>query len=439
MLTRTYTTLVLTGATLAIGQPVLADNPPTVEQLQKQMAEMQAQMDDLRHRLGEDWMTERRAEEIRDLVQDVLADADTRFSLLQNGMTAGYDGGFVIGSSDGRFKLTVNGQLQFRFVYNSQDDSSGDSDRWGFENRRTKLKFKGHTFDPTWKYTINGAFDRDDGGVFFVEDAIIHKDMGNGWEIRFGQFKPPFMREELTSSSRQQLVERSLVNEEFNQDRAQGVELAYEGDTFRFMAMYHDGFGTDNTSFNMEDTEFAITARIEALLSGSWSQFKDFEGWPGGESGVLVGAAVHYEKEEFGTSAGPEVEDLRFTGDIGIEFNGASIFGAIVYQSLDDDASFDVERWGAVVQGGYFVTDSVEVFVRYENGDFDSVSVEDLSVISLGFNKFWEKHKVKWTMDVGIGLEEVSSPWATSGAGYRADAPGDDGQIVLRSQFQLVF
>ena len=130
-------------------------------------------------------------------------------------------------------------------------------------------------------------------------------------------------------------------DDEKPKDRAQGVELAYEGETFRFMAMYHDGFGTDNTSFNMEDTEFAITARIEALLSGSWSQFEDFEGWPGGESGVLVGAAVHYEKEEFGTSAGPKVEDLRFTGDIGIEFNGANLFGAVVYQSLDGDASFD--------------------------------------------------------------------------------------------------
>ena len=50
---------------------------------------------------NQSWLTEQRASEIRGLVQDVLADADTRASLLQTGMTAGYDNGAVIGSADG--------------------------------------------------------------------------------------------------------------------------------------------------------------------------------------------------------------------------------------------------------------------------------------------------------------------------------------------------
>ena len=44
-----------------------------------------------------------------------------------------------------------------------------------------------------------------------LDEAYITKDMGNGMKVRMGQFKPPFMREELISSSRQLAVERSLV------------------------------------------------------------------------------------------------------------------------------------------------------------------------------------------------------------------------------------
>ena len=60
---------------------------------------------------GDNWMTEERAEEVRSLVRDVLADADTRASLLQSGMTAGYDDGFMIGSTDGNFLKTFQIKL----------------------------------------------------------------------------------------------------------------------------------------------------------------------------------------------------------------------------------------------------------------------------------------------------------------------------------------
>ena len=51
-----------------------------------------------------DWLTEQRSDEIREIVQDVLADADTRASLQGSNMAAGYDDGFVISSSDGNWK-----------------------------------------------------------------------------------------------------------------------------------------------------------------------------------------------------------------------------------------------------------------------------------------------------------------------------------------------
>ncbi|MHC4652752.1 MAG: porin, partial [Planctomycetota bacterium] len=112
-----------------------------------------------------------------------------------------------------------------RYAASFQDNApDGEDERYGFEVRRAKLKLKGHVVDPSWKYVLNLAFDYDDGEVD-LEDAIIIKDFGGGWELWAGQFKLNFLREELVSSSAQLAVDRSFVNELYNQDRHQGVQF----------------------------------------------------------------------------------------------------------------------------------------------------------------------------------------------------------------------
>ena len=99
--------LSLSGASLAgtaTGQTDDAALRAEIDALKAQVAQLST---------GDDWLTEQRSDEIRGLVQDVLADADTRASLLQSGMTAGYDKGFVVGSADGNFLLKINGYTQF--------------------------------------------------------------------------------------------------------------------------------------------------------------------------------------------------------------------------------------------------------------------------------------------------------------------------------------
>jgi hypothetical protein len=418
--------------------PATADDEKDarIDELTAQVAELETRLRAVEAPAGDNWLTEQRAEEIRGLVQDVLADADTRASLLQAGMTAGYDGGFMIGSADGNFSLKINGQIQARFIYNLQDNSPDDDNRWGFELRRTKVKFKGHVVDESWQYAINGAFNRS-GGDYELEDGFIKKDLGDGWSVRGGQYKPPFLREELVSSSKQLAVERSLMNEEFNQDRAVGVEVAYKTDQFSVKAMYHNGFATRNTSALTEDTEFAFTARGEMLLAGGWKQFKDFASWEGEETGFLLGAAIHFEKDEYGSATAGEEETFAWTIDGSAEFGGANVFAAIVGRHLD---VANADQFGFVVQGGWFlVPDEWELFGRYEYGDLDTTGIEDLNVVTIGVNRYWSKHSLKWTTDIGFALDEIHDDWDSSGAGWREDGAGEDGQVVLRSQFQLLF
>jgi hypothetical protein len=418
--------LTLTGASFA-------DNPTEAQNYEARIAELEATVAQLK---GDNWLTDQRAEEIRGLVQDVLADADTRASLLQAGMTAGYDNGFVIGSSDGNFSLKLNGQLQTRFLYNNQDNGPGDDDRWGFENTRTKLMFSGNVVNPDWMYYIEADFM--ETGTFTLDDAYIAYNFGNGWTAMMGQFKAPVLREELVHSMYQLAVERSWLNEYFTGGRTQGIAVDYRGDQFHFIASYNDGANMPNTPWNARDTEFSMTGRVEILFQGTWDQFRDFTSWKGEETGFMLGGALHYQNEEYGTVVDVnEMEAILATIDASLEFGGANLFGAFIYRSLDDNATITSDQFGFLVQGGFFLNEDWELFGRYEYADLDMEGVDNASIFTLGVNRYWAKHGLKWTTDLGFGIDSV--PTTQSITGWRADSLAEDGQIVLRTQLQLTF
>lgn len=450
-MTRThYTKLVLASATFACTGFSFAESSDQqrIEALENRITELQRTVDSLRAS-GGDWLTATRAEEIRTIVHDVLADADTRASLLQNGMTAGWDNGFFIGDTDGKFHLKMKGQLQFRFMLNSQDntgDASGDDNRWGFENTRTKLRFTGHVVDPSWIYMIEGNFDRSGSGNFGLEDAYLGKVLGDsGWTFLAGQFKVPMLREELVYSAHQQAVERSLVNEEFTAGRTQGVCLWYRDDTFDLWLGYTDGHPASG-GFNMPalaaDTEISLTARAAVLLDGSWEQFDDLPSFPDDEFGLMIGGAAHYQEGEFGTAA-DELEVFQWTVDGAAEFGGANLFAYFVARHLDSD-TVDLDQFGFVVQGGYFLNKDWEVIGRYEWAD-DDMS-DELNIATAGVNRYFSGHLLKWQTDVGYAFDQVTSTFGDgflgnggSITGWRADGADEDGQVVVRTQLQLLF
>lgn len=416
------------------------------EDLLERLAAAEARLAELESAQGDNWLTEQRASDIRDLVSDVIADADSRVSLLQSGGTAGWNDGFFLASNDGNFRLNIDGQIQTRYVYNyldENDDSDQDSNRSGFEVRRAKLIFSGHIVNPQWKYKVQGAFERNSGD-FELEDAWIMYDYGNGWRTAMGQLKAPLLREELVSSARQLAVERSLVNEFFTGDRTQGLLMDYwNGDeTFHFAGAVTDGARAANSSWETEDTEWAVTARAEIVFNGNRDQFRDFTNWRGGGEGFMLGGAVHYQSEEYGTS-GPlgnddETKRLILTVDGSFEFDGGNLFAYFVWSDEDDDTD-SPSPWGVVLQGGIFLSDDIELFARYEHLDFDDDSdADELNVVTVGVNKYWAKHSMKWTTDLSYSFDEMRELDAMQGAGFRP-SPEDDGQIVFRTQLQLLF
>ena len=415
-----------------------------------QIAELKQELAQLKQENSQDWLTEQRSAEIRGIVQDVLADADTRTSLQSSGAMAGYNNGFFLASPDGNFSLKVGGQVQVRWTMNSAKDQNTD---WGFENRRTKLSFSGNVFDKSWTYKVKGAFSRS-GGDFVLEDGYVQKKFDGGLAIKVGQFKAPWMREELVSSSKQLTVERSIVNEYFNQGFSQGIQLGYEADSFRAWAWAGDGIGprgfglarfnSQNTNWDRTATNYSFAGRAEYKISGDWSQFNDFSSKRGSNSGMMAGVSAVTQRANQNLSAAADgTKVYGITGDFTWDMSGASLFVSGVWTNVDSpNAGGDSNPWGVTIQGGYFVTESVEAFVRYEYMDFDPsllANVAKYDGFTVGGNWFINSN-VKFTADFSYNFSSLAAgAFVASSAGFRTDEPGEDGQWAIRAQLQLLF
>ncbi|MCP3906083.1 MAG: hypothetical protein GY715_20870 [Planctomycetes bacterium] len=463
----------------ALGQtddePSLRELKEHVDRLEQENTKLHTRLSELEAKESGQWLTEERAREIRTLVSDVLADSDERASYLQDGAMAGWSDHFFLASPDGRFKLQLEGQLQFRWIYNYLDSNfaaQGPVDKHvhGFENTRTRLTFRGHVFNRDMQYLVRFGVGRGDAftpataAMFAVKDssvvlrdAWIRYNFGNDWSIRAGQFKLPYNREELVPSSHQLLVERSLVNENMNLSRGQGVELTYAGETNKLSVMLSDGAidnlggfgsvvgaqGPSALPFTVAlnaDVEWAITGRYEMLLAGDWRQFADLTSQPGEAFGAMLGLAGHAQQLESGRP-GQRSEHEYYTGtiDLSLEFGGASLFGAFMYAYAD--GGFGITTvYGGVMQGSVYFAPKLEGFLRFEYGwwsaDFQAPS---LTAFTFGTNYYLDGHDLKWTTDLSVGVSVIESFWDSELAGFRAGARGSEPQVVFRTQFQLLF
>jgi hypothetical protein len=396
---------------------------------------------------------------------------------------------------------------------------------YGFELRRVKLGFSGHVVDPGWQYSITLAYQQyfgsnlnpvgaangsnstsgslaDGGGVtggdnfgsgFSLENGFIQRDLGSGFAVKFGQFKSPLLREWLVTSRNQLSIERSIMNTLFTTGWTQGIELDWSNDSLRAMVSYNDGannanigsisgtnvLGVTGDNLGVGFAQWAFTGRGEWKPFGSWRQFNDFSSMRGEEQGLLLGAAANWQRggqqnvAETTTDVTPgsgnaEGIFLTWTVDATWELGGASVFGAwamnTAYDLPLDNAS--INTYGAIVQGGYFVSDNVEVFARWEwmntagTPENSPKSVQTPSgdninylgaynsfvnnIGTVGFNWYLGGRNLKLSADFGVSWKPLIFQTGLfgeniAGAEYRQEGIGGGGQLVGRTQLQLIF
>jgi len=340
---------VMAGGLVLAGVANAQDYQAEIAQLRAELAEMKAQN-------GDKWLTEERAAEIKSLVKDVLADSETRSSLQGTGATASYNNGFFISSADGNYKLNVSVLAQARFTWNYQQGknigtvpvgsvtgaatASGTGDgvsTWAFENRRTSFGFSGNVVDPSFTYAVrlayNSAIDpyTPTANTMVLQEAWINKDLGNGVGVKIGQFKSPFMAESLRADGAQLTSERSVVDYYFSGGFTQGIMLSYSQDMFRAMGSYNNGPRSQNTNWAAgSNNSISLAGRFEFKAMGSWSQFDTESSAKSDESGLLVGAAIQYYNNRgptAGTASGgylPDVASVVYGGTVPLTAAGAA-------------------------------------------------------------------------------------------------------------------
>lgn len=417
-------------------------------------------------------MAQQSTDEVRAVVSEMMADAETRSSLLSGG-DAGHDGRFFI-AGDG-FRLNIGGYIQTRYYMNFRDEGEvgqpgfgdpQDDFTHGFYMSRVKVDFSGE-LNKDWFYRVRlGASSASNPDADSSESSGVNFDyayggykFANGMKVTFGQFKLPLLREELIADTKGLAVERSMVNDLFSQGYSQGIQFSHEYETWRWCGAFSDGVNSANTNWTSQtntsgfitsgQAEYALTGRFEFLFSGAWKQFEDFTSPKGSDFGFMMGAAAHWQQ----STQTPVITDndqnmFEFTVDASLKGDSWNIYGAFVGRQQDNRAAgvdSDYFDMGAIVQGGWRFAENTELFGRWDAVFFDDdrgTNQDSSNFITVGVNQYFAGHAAKATLDLIWAVEETSELTFTGGVpNTQIGILGENssGEVCIRMQLQVVF
>lgn len=400
---------------------------------------------------------------------------------------------FVTRADNSSMRISV--LTQARYTISERDSgfiASGSEKTYGFSMPRTQVAFDGAIISSQFNYRVSFDFGdaelsrgRGNGpplvgstGSARLLDAYAQYNFSGkreGYYIKFGQFQSSLFTEEAIDSSRQLAIDRSMSSEIFAPGYTQGVVVGHVGEQFAWEASITDGgryIGsreTDNTAFNSADeADFGFGFRADWKLKGSWDQFADFTSFQGSNSASKIGFGFLYQFQgQFnpGTQipgfVGAPVESgqiVTWTVDYHLEEDGWNFFAAYSGQWVDwefANATLATLHNGILLQGGYFITDRIEMYARldtfwidkaYRNG-FSTPNGYIHRIGTLGVTRYIlpESHAAKISVDVNYAFDALFA-LSVGGDSLGLPDPSVTGflgltnhEIVLRFQLQLLF
>jgi phosphate-selective porin OprO/OprP len=147
--------------------------------------------------------------------------------------------GFTFISPDGKFQLSLGGRGQFIYQYLDRDEVNGPANEvrlWRV--RRFKVYMEGYAFTKNLTYRVQLDVAK---STSILDDAWINYRFIDEGQLRAGQFKIPFSRQELTSDGALQFVDRANAVDAFKPSydigamvhgKVMGGKLAYSAGVF---------------------------------------------------------------------------------------------------------------------------------------------------------------------------------------------------------------
>ena len=367
---------------------------------------------------------------------------------------------FTLGKN---FYMEMSNRLQPRYTYEMPDESAqlpgteakGDS-KGSFRIRRAKFKLEGWMYKPEIEFEVQ--LNWPDASTAqpnrFVEDANIDWDISKKkvFRVRFGQFKAPFGRQQLTSSGAQQFVDRAIQDERYNDARETGIALwgTLGGNKLDWRAMMSNGNGRSNST--NDNSKYLWTGRLMWQAIGNtrmnqWGSGALFtEGDLGDSQGKpLLAIAGQVSNNDRSFAVAPpavNLENTTYDADYTFKYKGFASVGEYAWRTSKPqtlpNAAPGVEfkdkgflfqasyAWKApgVVAGASFW----ELAFRYAEVDPSDLKEGDKrKEVGGAFSYYANKHNLK----VQVDYRNIKDDAGNSGKGTSTDE--------VRLQTQLVF
>jgi phosphate-selective porin len=302
--------------------------------------------------------------------------------------------------------VNISNRLQVRYSHESPDDTitlpgtenAGDS-KGSFRIRRAKFKIDGWFYKKELTYELQMNWPALTGSNVgaFLEDANIDWDISKkkAFRIKFGQFKYPQGRQELTSSGNQEFVDRSLVENRYGLGRDTGLQLwgTVLSDKLEWRVGAFNGNGLTRTL--NDNAKFLLAARLQIQPNGDPKYSEaDFDS----KDKVLWAVAAFYNKNDLRFVSTANELDLDTWGfDAVVKKSGVFLTGAYYNREAKPETGGELKDKGWYGQGGYlFGGQHWEVAFRY--GEFDPsglVSSDKQTETGGVLSYYYNKHNLK--------------------------------------------
>ena len=356
-----------------------------------------------------------------------------------------YAGGITY--KDGDKYLKVGGRIQLQY-YQSKPDGGETTDDLFFRRLRPFIEGSLHK---DWKAKIQFDLGKAEGeNEVAIKDAYFQYKGWKGMKLNIGNANFPFSREFLTSSKKQQLVERTFVGDHNygTPDRNTGLHLV--GKTGNKKISW--GASTTVATIDPDNGKLDFDTPVnrnddfnEGFMAGGrvdWHPFgylKFSQGDFKRETKATIGvAAFTWSNDDDVNSYTPGCTGKSDVDSVtGIEISGA--FRAAGFSIDAQYNSFDSETveagitdgiyvngkttlTNAAIEGGYMFGDTIELVAGYQTQDADGYATS-WNRTSVGANWFINKHdtKVQLTYRMGESLDGVEN--------------NDEDEVFLQTQF----
>ena len=352
--------------------------------------------------------------------------------------TADYGRGFEIENADGTYRLGIGARMQLRYSVGQILVDGEDSETFGaFVLRRGRVTLAGHAHSKNIRYKLQVGWDKD---APVLKDMYFDLGPKTGVQLRAGQMKMPFSRQQLNSSSKLDLVDRAITDKAFLGGRDIGL-MVHNGVTSG------EGVEASLGLFNGNGDKASVTGDVVTDDDGAMSlSGVKIQNEPSLFHPEIVGRVAYgseglagYDEIDWkggdlrggvGLNAGTDL-DLDDTDDghvrAGVDglvrVDGLSVHGGGYLLMVQDGADFGSQTMSAVGGHGEVNKLIAEQWAVVARGAHVAWTEEEIGTTEArgGLAYYHKKHKVKLDTDAGVILED------------------EETEIVLRSQLQISF